>query len=299
VYHTKHDSSTTIEVVGAVVALLGSLVLAASLGVRMVSKDTYTFDELGESSGGVNGDMDDINQSFSDEIEKAGGRLATDRPLFAANPFQVMAKKHNKAHVTEEQPASTCTSSRYRSAVCGYLAGFLCGGATIVDGEGVGTLGPFPYTASSVLITLCFSWVVALLFGLCQGESGVGCVSAWEGSKLRLCITAVLFYGATMLEHFLLATVPMRYGCIGQMAAVPVAIVLGWWWGEPMNQIKTAGCAVVLGGMAMCLIGSTVVAGEGADSDADADDGVDISAGASAGADSSSYEDYYYAYSYQ
>lgn len=32
---------------------------------------------------------DDINQSFSDEIEKAGGRLATDRPLFAANPFQV------------------------------------------------------------------------------------------------------------------------------------------------------------------------------------------------------------------
>lgn len=76
-------------------------------------------------------------------------------------------------------------------------------------------------------------------------------MSAWEGSKLRLCITAVLFYGATMLEHFLLATVPMRYGCIGQMAAVPVAIVLGWWWGEPMNQIKTAGCAVVLGGMAM------------------------------------------------
>lgn len=188
------------------------------------------------------------------------------------------------------------------------MAGFLCGGATIVDGEGVGTLGPFPYTASSVLITLCFSWVAALLFGkcaykvhrpcagireephthmpltrhlpllflpcpalpctcvlscvvpgsprlscagLCQGESGVGCVSAWEGSKLRLCITAVLFYGATMLEHFLLATVPMRYGCIGQMAAVPVAIVLGWWWGEPMNQIKTAGCAVVLGGMAM------------------------------------------------
>ena len=48
-----------------------------------------------------------------------------------------------------------------------------------------------------------------------------------------------------------------------------------------------------------CLIGSTVVAGEGADSDADADDGVDISAGASNGADSSSYEDYYYAYSYQ
>lgn len=33
--------------------------------------------------------QDDINQSFSDEIEKAGGRLATDRPLFAANPFQV------------------------------------------------------------------------------------------------------------------------------------------------------------------------------------------------------------------
>ena len=62
-------------------------------------------------------------------------------------------------------------------------------------------------------------------------------------------ITAFLVYGATMLEHFLLATVPMRYGCMGQMAAVPVAIVIGWWWGEPLNRIKMCGCAVVLGGM--------------------------------------------------
>lgn len=34
--------------------------------------------------------------------------------------------------------------------------------------------GPFPYTASSVLVTMCVGWVVALLQGTCQGESGVG-----------------------------------------------------------------------------------------------------------------------------
>lgn len=52
---------------------------------------------------------DDINQSFSDEIEKAGGRLATDRPLFAANPFQV-------------RPTCTCT----RSALLRALRAFAC-----------------------------------------------------------------------------------------------------------------------------------------------------------------------------
>ena len=35
-------------------------------------------------------------------------------PPRSVSLVQVMAKKHNKAHVTEEQPASTCTSSRYR-----------------------------------------------------------------------------------------------------------------------------------------------------------------------------------------
>ena len=42
---------------------------------------------------------------------------------------------------------------------------------------------------------------------------------------MRLAITAVLVYGATMLEHFLLATVPMRYGCIGQMVRANINVL--------------------------------------------------------------------------